>query len=132
MTRYRCSTEAASTWGRIFSAFRWRRCKGVMGYEGTEYGGGHVPPSQSAGLETEARILFIATMGVLVRLAGEGGSRRAGAAYTRRKLRSQRVWDVLEDYDMSKDRAEHLWECTKDYLDWTLNRPVEDEPELPW
>ena len=132
VTRYRCSPDASATWGRIWAAFCWRRWKGVMGYEGVEYGTGRVPPGQSLGLGSEARILFIATVGALTRLEEEGGSKEAGAVYTRRRLRSQRLHDVLQRYDMDKSRAEHLMECTKDYLDWALNRPVENEPTLPW
>lgn len=134
MTGYLCSPDAASTWGRIFSAFKWRRCKGVMGYEGTEYGGSHIPPGQSSGVETEARILILGTTGALTRLEEEGGSKEAAVAYTRRRLRSQRVWDVLKRYDMDRGRAEHLWECVKNWLHVALGDDVYalEELELPW
>ncbi len=132
MNLYCCSPDAASTWGRVFSAFKWRRWKGVVGYEGVEYGGGSVPPGQSLGLESEARILVIATVGALTRLKEEGGDREAGAVYAKRTLCSQRLWDVRKRYGVDKNRAEHLLECVKDWLEWALNRPVDDEPELPW
>ena len=140
-TQYECSVEASRTWGRLLAVYALRRAKGDAQLEGHDWAEwGPLPPRGGhSDLGTEARLLFIASVGVLARLEEERGH---PAHLARTRLKGHGIRSVCEDLGIKYcgrrddecrgcDAHRHIF-CAKEWLHWALTDPVADEPELPW
>lgn len=130
--RFRCSPEADACWSRLLALYRLRRYDGDSQIQGHNWAEWEMGQSGHSDLGTEARLLFIASVGCLARLEGQGMAQQVGVALARRRLSAQRVTDIRRRFGLTYDEAEERLNMVREWLGWALNDPLEDEPELPW
>lgn len=143
--RFRCSPQADASWSRLLALYRLRR------YDGDSQTQGHnwaetafcSPTGSHSDLGTEARLLFIASVGCLARLEEQGHPQSIGVALARRRLSNHGLGAVAQRFGLTwcgqvDDQRctgceEHdLLGMTKEWMCWALDDPLEDEPEPPW
>ena len=132
--RFRCSPEADACWSRLLALYRLRRYDGDSQIQGRNWAESAFcsPTGSHSDLGTEARLLFIASVGCLARLEEQGHPQSIGVALARRRLSAQRVTDIRQRYGLTWDDAEERLNMVREWLAWALDNPLEDEPELPW
>lgn len=132
--RFRCSPQADATWSRLLALYRLRRYDGDSQTQGRNWAETAFcsPTGNHSDLGTEARLLFIASVGCLARLEEQGHPQSIGVALARRRLSAQRVTDIRRRYGLSWDDAEERLNLVREWLCWALDDPLEDEPELSW
>ena len=120
-------------WVRLLALYRLRRFDGDAQTQGRNWAEwGSLPTGTHSDLGTEARLLFIASVGCLARLEEQGEPQSIGVALARRKLAAQRVTDVRRRFGLSWEDADEVVELVKEWLGWALDNPLDDEPDLPW
>lgn len=95
-------------------------------------------------LGTDARLLFIASVGCLTRLEEQGLAQQAAVALARRRLSGHGLGAVARRFGLTwcgAHREEHCTGCrehdllnmVREWLFWALgDEPESDEPDLPW
>lgn len=120
--RFQCSPGAGAMWSRLLALYRLRRYDGDSQIQGHNWAETAFcsPTGSHSDLGTEARLLFIASVGILARLEEHGGNAAIGAVLARRRLARQRTTDVRRRHGLTYDVAEEVFAATKEYLSTAL------------
>ena len=131
--RFQCSPVAEATWSRLLALYRLRRYDGDVQIQGTNWGE-WTSRSHQTDLGTEARLLFIASVGCLARLEEQGEAQSIGVALARRRLSNHGLGAVARRFGLTwcgAGRDEHWTGCqehdllnmAKEWLAWALDDP---------
>ena len=141
--RFRCSPEADACWSRLLALYRLRRYDGDPQMQGRNWAEWEMHQPGHSDLGTEARLLFIASVGCLARLEEQGMAQQVGVALARRRLSAHGLGAVArrfrltlcgqaDDQKCTGCEEHNLLNLAKEWLAWALDDPLEDEPDLPW
>ena len=134
VTRFRCSVEAATLWGRLLSLNALKRVKGDCQHEGIDWAEqAEVRGSLGGDLGTDSRLLCVDSERALELLAVMGPRQEIGAALAKRRLAGHGTNQEERRYDLDKETRDELLEATKEFLAWSLREDAELEiPDLPF
>lgn len=147
MSRYECSDEAASMWGRLLSAWARKRdnlCRDRLGNmvnlgaDAQRRGINWAERAEARGslggdLGTDSRLLCCDSERALELLAVMGPRQAIGAALARRRLTGHGTNQEERRYDLDREERDKLLEGAKEFLSWSLREDAELEiPDLPF
>ena len=121
-------------WSRLVALYRIKHYAGDVQIQGRNWAEDWLPGNgHHSDLGTNARLLFIASVGALTRLEEQGIPQTIGVRMARRRLNAQRVSDIRRKHGLSYEEGMELEHMVREWLCWALgDEPENDEPELPW
>lgn len=133
MTRYQCSIEAVSLWGRLLRLHALKRAKGDCQIEGVDWAERALARgTRHCDLGTDARLLYVSSQRALELLAIQGRDAMVASALAKRRLAGHGTGQEELRYNLDKPRRNELLDGAREWLRWSLDEEAFELPELPF